>query len=166
MEFRTALTARELREVANMTRSWRFWARFLAVNWYATLLAGALIAVVVNALIHRQPMLWKQFLILLAVDAALYAYSWFRYTRKFTKLAARAAARNRTGTLDAEGVHSQSESGATTFVPWRAFDLCFEGKLIFLLKGNEATVAIPCDEMNRDTLGTYLRSNIVTHLTE
>jgi hypothetical protein len=164
MEIRSSLTAMELREVARLSRSRYFWLRFLAVNWYATLLAGALIVVTTQTAIHHQPLKWRDFLIVLAVVAALYAYSWFRYTRNFSRLAARSASRNRTITLESDGIHSQAESGATSFVPWESYDRCLEGKLIFLLKGNDAVMAIPFDEMTRDSLRTYLRSNIVAHM--
>jgi hypothetical protein len=164
MEIRASFTTAELREVGRLSRSRFFWLRFLAVNWYATLLAVALISVLVNSQIHHQPMLWKQFLIVLAVVAALYAYAWFRYTRKFSRLAARSAARNKTCMLDGDGIHTQAESGATSFVPWESFDRCMEGKLIFLLKGNDAVMAIPFDETNRDSLRGYIRSNIAGDL--
>jgi|HubBroStandDraft_4_1064222.scaffolds.fasta_scaffold692736_1 hypothetical protein len=164
MEIRSSLTAGELREVARLSRSRFFWLRFAATNWYATLLAVALIVVVTNGAIHHQQIDWRETLIVLAVVAALYAVSWFRYTRKFSRLASRSAARNRTCTLEADGIHTQSESGAMSFTPWRAFDLCFEGKLIFLLKGKNAIMAVPFDQINRDSLGTYLRSNIVAQM--
>lgn len=122
------------------------------------------ICVVVNAEIHHQPVEWRGILIVLAIVAALYAYSWFRYTHKLSRLAARSASRNRTITLESDGIHSQAESGATSFVPWESYDRCIEGKLIFLLKGNDAVMAIPFDEMTRDSQRTYLRSNIVAHM--
>ncbi len=166
MEIRASFTTAELREVARLSRSRSFWLRFIAVNLYATLLAVGLIVVASNAAIHHQPILWKQFLIVLAVVVALYAFSWFRYTRKLSRLAARSASRNRTATLESDGIHTQAESGATAFVPWKGFNRCQEGKLIFLLKGKNATMAIPCDDMNRDMLRNYLRSNVATNLLE
>ena len=166
MEIRTSLTSAELREVARMSRSWRFWVHFFATNWYATALAVTLIGVVTNGAIHHQFMPWKDFLIVLAAVAALYGYSWFRYNRKLSRIAARSAALNRTRTLEADGIHTLTEGGVTSFMPWRAFDRCMEGKLIFLLKGNDAIMAVPCDDTNRDTLRTYLRGNIMAHLLE
>ena len=166
MEIRASFTTAELREVARLSRSRFFWLRFLAANWYATLLTAGLIVFVTGAIARHQQMEWRRLLIGLAVIAGLYAYAWFRYTYKFSRLAARSASRNRTATLDSEGIRTLAESGATSFVPWKSFDRCIEGKLIFLLKGNNATMAIPCDDANREMLRGYLRSNIAASMLE
>jgi hypothetical protein len=164
MEIRASFTTAELQEVARLSRSRLFWLRFLAVNWYATTLCVVVICVVVNAEIHHQQVQWRGILIVLAMIAAIYSFAWFRYTRKFSRLAARSAVRNKTCTLDGDGIHIVAESGATSFAPWESFDRCLEGKLIFLLKGNDAVMAIPFDDSNRDSLRGYIRSNIASDM--
>ena len=160
MQIRTNITPTEVQEAVMLSRSRRFWLKFVAANWYMSLLALGVIGADINVLVNHRTPQWGPTGILLAIATAFIYFSWYRWKTKVSKSLQTANGRIECLSLDPDGVRIKLDSGASTFVPWSSYSRWAEGKSIFLLVGKDGVTIVPADEGSRESVRGLLASQI------
>jgi hypothetical protein len=160
MQVRSTVSPEEAKEAVDLLKPKNFWLKFFAANWYATLIGIIAIGVNANLLIQGKPVrLGPSAGLLLFVAAALF-YSWYRWAGKVSKAFLAASQHVRELSLEADGLKSVSDTGASKFVPWSSYESWSEGKSIFLLKGKDGSAILPVDGGSREALRSFLQTKI------
>lgn len=165
MQIRGQLTLSELKSGASLFRPKSYWIKLAAGNLYAVLLMGVLAFVTLVSLIHFQTTNWREvrrlwlvigFILLIALSLGK-----IRTSHTLRGINDQCAG---TWRIDPDGIRGESEFGASSFTPWRAFSEWKRGKLAYVLKSKKGTLIIlPIDELDIDdvsTLDGILRSSI------
>lgn len=159
MQIRAVLTPSEMKEAAHISRPNRFWFRFLAANWYSTVLCLLMVGVSINALLNHETVRWGPLAGVFAFGAFFIWLSWFRWNARLEKAAEVLSAKSGTITLGSDGLRSTFANGGSNFVPWSSFTACKEGSSIFVLTGESAAV-LPIDDGNRDSIRSLIRAHV------
>lgn len=159
MQIRATLTPSEIKEAVRTSRPNRFWLRFLAANWYSTVLCLLIVGVAINGLLKHQNVRWGPIAGFLAFAAFFLWLSWFRWNARLEKAAAALNAKSGTIALDSDGIRSTFANGGTSFVPWSSFTAWKEGKSIFVLTGESAAI-LPIEDGNRDSIRSLIRAHV------
>jgi hypothetical protein len=159
LQIRATLLPSELREAALISRPGRFWLRFFAANWYATVICLLVAGIAINGLINHEKLHWGPLAGVFAFGAFFIWLPWFRWNSALEKAANAASAKSGTVSLETDGVRSTFANGGSSFVPWFSFSTWKEGKNIFLLSG-ENTAILPIDAGTRDSIRALLMSHI------
>jgi hypothetical protein len=160
MQIRTASTAGEIQEAISLSRPKNFLFKFIAANWYATLIGVLVVAADVNQMAHGRTPRWDLTALLLAVCGALMGYSWFRWNAKVSNALRASTARIESLSLDGDGVRVLLRTGTSTFIPWSSYTKWVEGKVVFVLTGKDGGAILAIDDGNRDTVRGLLSSHI------
>jgi hypothetical protein len=160
MHVRSAATPQEIQEAIRLIRPTHFWLKFMAANWYASLICILVIGVDVNAVMNHRLVKLGPSALMLAIGAALIGYSWYRWNAKLSKSFQAANTRIDDLSLDADGIRIKVNTGTSTFVPWSSYEKWTEGKSVFLLSGKDGTTILPIDEGSRDAIRGLLMSNV------
>jgi len=159
MQLRSALTTADIQEAGRLARPHYSWLRFLLASWYSTVLCVGALYGLSNDVVHHRPIQWKATVLVLGLAGFFY---WLRWSRWKSRLGKATAQRNRAASIsvDADGIRTRQESGATSFTPWASFNKWTEGKNVFLLSGEKISILLPVDDGNRDTVRALLQGNI------
>jgi hypothetical protein len=160
MQVRPMLAPSEYKEAAVLIRSKYFWLKFIGANWYATTICIIVVVAFVNSVIQGKYQAMGRATLLLLFGAALIGYSWYRYTSSVAKAFEAQNSARESLSLESDGVHITAKGGATVFLPWSGYSSWKEGKSVFLVKGDNGSLILPCDDISRKDIQTLLNEKV------
>jgi hypothetical protein len=143
MQVRAQLTPEELKDAARLIRPKMFWLRMALANWYALTILIAVVGAIIYHAMNSLPYNWAGALGVAGIALLFLGFSWWRYNSRIGKITDRWNKNCGNSSLDTDGIRTDAANGATTFVPWSAYSTWKEGKLVFLVKGDNAEQVIP-----------------------
>jgi hypothetical protein len=132
LELTTTISPDEVREALKLNRNWRYWLRLFGANWYATALLIVILGAIIVRLVEGKGLQLNSVMILL-IPIAFLGFSYGRQQNYIEKTARSLSDPGGIATLESDGIHSKSSSGATSFTPWSVFLGWKEGLNVFTL---------------------------------
>jgi len=148
MQVECQLNHTEMREAFRMNLTPSFWFKTVFTNFRAVFLICVVLAMVAHKIIHKDTHNWQAVVTLSGFAALLIGVYLLRMISRVKKAVNKLNEVCSRMTLDAKGVSTASDSGATSFAPWTHYKRWREGKLVFTIGDVKSFKTLPKSRMS------------------